>query len=139
MTNDFANWLVQNELTEAFTTAAGDSLFTNVKKLFGVIKKYGELGVHSFYLDDIIEVKTYDDEHLVVEWNRFSSWRMYPMSNRYSTNEIFMIIRLKDQTSLRLQFFRGTNGNIPRGTSGHADWINYAYQLTQRVVALASK
>ena len=42
MNTDFNNWLLQNGLTEVFTTYAKDTFYVNVAKKFGVLKKNGE-------------------------------------------------------------------------------------------------
>ena len=133
MTNDFSEWLNQNGLVEAFTTQAGDSLYTNLQKKFGVIRRAGEFGVQSFYLDDVVGFKVYDDENLVVEWDCMTTWRILPRSTRYSTNEVYMQIRLKNQYVFRLQIFRAVNRNVERDTNDHVSLYNYACQLAQIV------
>ena len=133
MTNEFSNWLSQNGLTEAFTTPAGDTLYINKQKKFGVLKKSGEYGVVSFYLDDIIEFRTYDDEKLIAEWNALSTWRILERYTRFSTNEVYVKIKLKNQTVLKLQIFLGTNGNIDRDSIDHKNLFNYACQISQFV------
>ncbi len=139
MTNDFANWLAQNGLVEAFTTSAGDALYTNREMGFGVLKNLGDYSVHSFYLDDIIEFKTYDDEHIVAEWNCMSTWRVYPRSTSHSTNEVYMKIRFRNMLEVRLQIFRATHGNISRSSYDHVNLINYACQISQIVYNCANK
>ncbi len=136
--NDFSCWLAQHGLTEAFTTAAGDSLYVNREKFFGVIRKRGEYGAHSFYLDDIIEFKTYDDENLIVEWNTASSWRLSDRSTRFSTNEVYMKIRFKNQQVLKLQIFNSVRGNVKRDTNEHIALLNYACQISQIVYNCAT-
>lgn len=138
MTNDFANWLAQNGLVEAFTTTAGDALFVNLQKRFGVLKKCNDYGAQSFYLDDIFSIQTKDDEHLVAEWNRMTGWRTGERSTRYSTNEVYIIIRFANQTQVKLQVFHGTKGNISRDTYDHANLYNYACQLTQILYSFAT-
>lgn len=138
MTNEFSNWLSQNGLTEAFTTNAGDTLYTNRDKKFGVLRKNGEYGVQSFYLDDIIDFKTYDDENLIAEWNYMTSWRVLERCTRFSTNEVYMNIRLKNQQVLKLQIFRGTNGNIKRDSNDHVNLFNYACQISQIIYNCAT-
>lgn len=137
ISNEFANWLNQNGLVEAFTTGAGDTLFVNHEKRFGVLRKNGEYGIQSFYLDDIIEVRTYDDENLVVDWNRMSSWRVMERSTRFSTNEVYMNVRMSNQLTLKIQIFRGVNGNVKRNTNDHINLLNYACQLSHIVYSLA--
>ena len=138
MTNEFSNWLIQNGLSEAFTTNAGDTLYTNKAKKFGVLRKNGEYGVQSFYLDDIVEFKTYDDEKLIAEWNSMTSWRVLERSTRFSTNEVYMNIKLKNQQVLKLQIFRGTNGNIKRDSNDHINLFNYACQISQIIYNCAN-
>ncbi len=134
MANDFATWLVENGLKEAFTTSAGDTLYFNMTKRFGVLKKKDEMGVQSFYLDDIIEIQTYDDENLVFDWNScMSAWRILPRNTRFSTNEVYMNIRLQNQLVLRLQIFRAAKKNVERKSNDHVNLLNYACQLSQIV------
>ncbi|MBE6923610.1 MAG: hypothetical protein E7466_00010 [Ruminococcaceae bacterium] len=133
MPHDFNQWLVKHNLREVFTTSAGDSLYVNMEKRFAVLKRFGEYGAQSFFLDDIMELKTYDDENQICEWSFYTSWRVLNRSTRFSTNEVYMNIRLKNQLVLRLQIFRGVNGNIKRDTPEHVNMFNYAYQLTQVV------
>lgn len=133
MTNEFANWLVENGLEELITTNAGDTLYINRDKKFGVLKKHGELNVNSFYLDDIVEIKTYDDEHPVAEWSCMSPLFAHERSTRHSANEVYMKIRMKNQSVLRLQIFRATKGNIPRDSNGHVNLIGYSVQVTRMV------
>ncbi|MBQ8038842.1 MAG: hypothetical protein IJ274_03055 [Lachnospiraceae bacterium] len=134
MAADFSTWLAENGLVETFTTNAGDTLYTNMEKKFGVLKKNGESGVQSFYLDDVIEIKTFDDEHLVLEWNScMTSWRVMERSTRFSTNEVYMDIRLQNQLVLRIQIFKGTKNNIKRQSNEHVNLLNYACQLSQIV------
>lgn len=139
MTNAFSNWLSENGLREVFTTHAGDTFYVNKERKIGVLKKGNgfnpqavyQYDVQSFYLDDIIEFKTYDDENLLTEWNRMMSMRAYAHSTRYSTNEIYINIRFKNRLDLKLQIFRGTRGNIKRNTRDHINMLNYAYKLSQ--------
>ena len=138
MTNDFSSWLLQHGLSEAFTTQAGDTLYTNKEKKFGVLRKKGEYGVRSFYLDDIIEYKTYDDEKLITEWNCMTSWRVMERSTRFSTNEVYMNIKLRDQQVLKLQIFRATHGNVERDSIGHVNLFNYACQISQIIYNCAT-
>ena len=131
MTNDFSFWLAQNGLSEILTTAAGDSMYVNREKLFGVIRKRGEYAAHSFYLDDIVECKTYDDENLIVEWSKTTPWTLSERSIRYSTSQVFMKIRFRNNQILKLQIFLGTEGNIKRNTEKHIALLNYACQVSQ--------
>ena len=136
MMDHFSVWLAQNGLTELFTTPAGDSMYINHKKQFGVIRKMGEYAAQSFYLDDIIECKTYDDEYMIAEWGIGMPWKLYERSTRYTTNQVYMNIRFKNSTVLKLQLFRGTNGNIKRDTNQHIDLLNYACRITQAVISI---
>lgn len=138
MTKEFSDWLAKYGLTEAFTTQAGDTLYTNVQKKFGVLKKSGEYGVRSFYLDDITGFKVFDDENLVVDWNYATTWRALSRSTSFSTNEVYMNIRLKDQSVIQLQIFKAVNGNISRSSHVHADLYNYACQIAQIVYNCAN-
>lgn len=131
MMDQFYNWLAQNNLSEAFTTSAGDSLYVNREKMFGVIYKMGELGAHSFYFDDIVECKMYDDNHLIADWSSTAPWQLYNRSTRHSTKQLYMNIRFKDNHSLRLQIFRSTNGNVIRGSLTHINLLNYGCQIAQ--------
>lgn len=139
MTNDFANWLYQNGLVEAFTTSAGDTLYVNQEKKFCVIRKYGEYNVQSFYFSDMVEFKTCDDEKTIAEWNCCtSSWRISERSTRFSTNEVYMEIRLRNQLVIKLQLFRATKGNISRNSINHVNLFNYACQISQIVYNFAT-
>ena len=138
MANDFQEWLNQYGLVEAFTTQAGDTLYTNRQKKFGVLRKKGEYGVQSFYLDDIVGLNVYDDENLIVEWDCLSSLRALPRSTRFSTNEVYMEIRLKNQFIIRLQIFRAVNDNISRDSNDHVRLYSYACQLAQIVYNCAT-
>ena len=138
MLNDFAAWLAHHGLKEIFTTNAGDSLYVNKEQGFGVIRKKGEYGTHSFYLDDIVGFQTYDDENLIINWSCTSSWTVSQRSTRYSTNEVFMKIRFKDQTILKLQIFHGIHGNITRNTSEHINLLNYACRISQVILNCAT-
>lgn len=134
MANDFATWLEENGLKEVFTTSAGDTLYFNMTKRFGVLKKKNEMGVQSFYLDDIIEIQTYDDENLVLDWNScMSAWRVMPRNTRFSTNEVYMNIRLQNQLVLRIQIFKAAKKNVERKSNDHVNLLNYACQLSQIV------
>ncbi|MBQ4611965.1 MAG: hypothetical protein IJB26_00285 [Clostridia bacterium] len=140
MNNEFQIWLEQNGLTEAFTTSAGDALYVNRDKKFGVLRKHGEYGVHSFYLDDIIEFKTYDDENPVAEWSAYhdANWRLYERSTRFSTNEVYVNLRLRNQLVLKIQLFVGTTGNIRRDSYNHVNLYNYACQISHLLYNLAN-
>ena len=134
MATDFSSWLVENGLTEAFTTTAGDTLYLNMSKKFGVLKRKNEMGVQSFFLKDIIEIQTYDDENLVYDWNTcMSAWRVMPRNTRFSTNEVYMNIRLQNQIVLRVQIFKAVKKNIERQSNDHVNLLNYACQLSQIV------
>lgn len=133
MNNDFMNWLAANGLTQLFTTNAGDTLYVNLEKKLGVLHKYGEYGAQSFFLNDIIEFRTYDDEHLVSEWNCMMPWRVLQRATGYSTNEVYINIRMRNQLMLKLQIFRGVNGNIRRSSNDHWYMFNYACQLSQKL------
>ena len=131
--NEFSIWLKENGLIETITTSAGDSFYTNLEKHFGVIRKNGEYGVNSFYLDDVLEIRTYDDENLIMEWTCTSSSFWHQRSTRFSTNEVYMKIKLKNQLELKFQIFRATNGNISRNSNVHVDLFNYACQVSQLI------
>ena len=133
----FAEWLAQHELTEAFTTAAGDALFVNVEKKFGVLKKNGNYNVQSFYLDDVTEIRTYDDEHLLLDWTTATALNVHPRSEHHSSNELYMRLRLKNHFEMKLQIFRAGVKNVPRESNEHVNLCNYAYRLTQTVRDLA--
>ena len=133
MTKEFADWLNQYELKEAFTTQAGDTLFTNLEKKFGVLRKKGEYMVQSFYLDDIMSFKVYDDENLIVEWDYMSSMRALSRNTRFSTNEVYMDLVRRNQSVIRIQIFRAVNGNISRSSTEHVGLYNYACQIAQVV------
>ena len=133
MTNEFSYWLAQNGLSEVFTTSAGDSMYVNRDKRFGVIRKRGEYAAHSFYLDDVVECRTFDDENLVLEWSKTTPWRLLERSTRFSTNQVFMNIRFSNNQVLKLEIFRGVNGNVKRNTGNHIDLLNYACQISQIV------
>ena len=51
MQNEFSDWLAQNNLTEVFTTNAGDTLYVNSEKRFAVLKKSGTYTTQAFYFD----------------------------------------------------------------------------------------
>ncbi len=129
--SDFSGWLSQNGLTEAFTTGAGDTLYTNVEKLFGVLKKANQYGVASFYLDNIVGFQTFDDEHIVAAWDGVGVWRYFGRNTNYSTNEVYMMLYLKNQQPLKLQLFRGTHGNIRRDSIEHMRLFDYACQMSE--------
>ncbi len=131
MTNEFSQWLADNGLEELITTNAGDTIYINRGKKFGVLKRHGELNVNSFYLDDIVEIKTYDDEHLVAEWSCMSPLFTHERSTRHSANEVYMKIRMKNQFVLKVRIFRAKSGNIPRNSNGHVNLIGYSVQVTR--------
>lgn len=133
MDHHFSQWLESNGLTTAFVTHAGDGFYTNKTKGHGVIRKKGEYGAQSFYLDDIIGFQVYDDENLVTEWNVGSSWRIMPRCTRHSTNEVYMKLFMKNHSVIKLQIFRATMGNIDRRSSNHVDLLNYSCQIAQIV------
>ena len=133
MTQEFSNWLAQNGLTEAFTTHAGDTLYVNKAKKFGVLRKNGEYGIKSFYLDDIVEIKTYDERRLIVSWDRLNSWTVTERSTRHSTSSVVMNITLRSQEVLKIQIFKATYGKIARNSSNYVNLLNYACQLSQIV------
>ena len=138
MTNQFSDWLAKYDLSTVFITNAGDGFYANKEKMFGVIQKNGEFGVHSFYLDDIVGFQTYDDEKLVTEWNTTTSWRILPRNTSYSTNEVYMKIFLRNGVVLRLQIFRATHGNIRRDSADHVNLLNYACQISQIIYNYAN-
>lgn len=133
MNYDFMNWLAANGLTQLFTTNAGDTLYVNVEKNLGVLHKYGEFGAQSFFLSDVIEFRTFDDEHLVSEWNCMMAWRVLPRATSHSSNEFYINLRMRNQLMLRIQIFRGVRGNIERSSNDHWYMFNYACQLSQKL------
>ncbi len=140
MTNDFYNWLAKNGLTELFTTRARDSLYVNTAKGFFVVRKDGEFGVSTYYLGDIMGVRVTDDEHTLVEWDRFASWKVHPRSERYSCSGIKMTLYLNNGTSIALWLFnsRIEGKKIPRTSNEHVDMCNYACNLAQSLVSCCS-
>lgn len=136
---EFNNWLIQNGLTESFTTNAGDSFFTNMEKRFGVIKKADNYNVQSFYLDDIIEFKTLDERKVLYEWGRNSIWRTYDRISHHSTSNVYMKIWLRNGQTLIVQIFRATNGNISRSSNDYINLINYAGLLSQIIYNCANR
>ena len=133
MTNDFSAWIAQNNLQEVFTTAAGDTLYVNRATKLGVLRKYGEARVHTFYLSDVTEFKTYDDEHLVTDWNRMTSWNILQRSTIYSSSEMYMLLRFSNQLVLKIQIFKATDRKIKRNSEYHISMFNYACRLSQVV------
>lgn len=133
----FTSWLAENGLSEVFTTPAGDSFYANTLKKFGVLRKLSENGVRSFYLDDIIDIQTFDDENQIAHWNYYNNMMVLPLSTRFSTNEVFIKITLRNQMVLKLQVFHGTRGNISRNTQEHIQMMNYACSLTRALSDLA--
>ena len=137
MEHHFSQWLESNDLTTAFVTHAGDGFYTNKAKGHGVIRKKGEYGIQSFYLDDIVGFQVYDDENLVTEWYVNSSWRIMPRCTHHSTSEVYMKLHMKNRSVLRLQIFRATRGNVNRNSSNHVDLMNYACQIAQIIYSFA--
>lgn len=133
MTNEFMNWLAANGLSEVFTTHAGDVFYTNPQSKLGVILNRKTGNVQSFYLTDIIEIRTYDDENLVVEWNLATPFRVGRRSTRYSSNEVYMKIRLRSSLEIRLQVFKATGKNIKRDSPQHVNLFNYSTQISSIV------
>ena len=138
MMQEFSYWLARHGLVEVFTTSDGDSMYVNREKMFGVIRKRGEYAAHSFYLDDIIEFKTYDDENLIVEWSTTSPWNLRERSTRFTTNEVYMKIRFRNGQCIKLQIFRAYDGNIKRNTNEHIDLLNYACRISHIVFQCAT-
>ena len=138
MNNDFSAWLDQNGLTKAFRTQAGDTLYKNIDKMFGVLVKAGSFNVKSFYLDDVVGFRVRDDENTLFEWSVFSGWRNMPRRTHYSTSEIEMIITLRDGTKLKLQIFRAAGEKVRRDSEEHVALCNYASQIAQAVQTLAT-
>ncbi len=139
MSNDFNIWLVENGLQEAFTTNAGDALYINLVKRFGVLKKSDNYNVQSFYLDDIAEFRTYDDKRLIADWSSLGSWKTYERSTRFSTNNVHMKIFLKNGQILNIQIFGTTQGKIVRASSDYVNLYNYAILLSQIVYNCANR
>lgn len=139
MNNDFNNWLAENGLQVAFTTSAGDTLYTNMQKRFGVLKKADNYNVQSFYLDDIVEFRTYDDKRLIVDWGVYRAWKTYDMSTRYSTNNVYMKIFLRNGLILPVQIFCAANGNILRSSNDYINLYNYSILLSQIVYNCANR
>ena len=138
MTDQFSDWLAQHGLSTVFVTNAGDGFYANREKMFGVIRKNGEYGVHSFYLDDIVGFQTYDDEKLVTEWHTTTTWRVLPKSNSYSTNEVYMKLFMRNGSVLKLQIFQAKQGNVKRNSTDHVNLLNYACQLSQIIYNYAN-
>ncbi len=130
MTGDFQNWLAQNGLTPVFTTTAGDTLYVSYVQRFAFLQKYGTVGGQSFFLHDIVEVQTFDDENLMATWNRMMPFQVMPRSTSHSTNEVYMKIRLSNNQILKVQIFKAVHGNIERDSISHANLCNYACQLS---------
>ena len=135
MSTDFNTWLAENGLALLFTTITGDSFYVNREKRFGVVRTVGTYSVQSFYLDDIIEIKTKDDEKLVYEWTTNTGWKIPQRSTSHSTNEVYMKLRMKNTGDIRLQIFKATGRNVERNTYEHANLINYACQISHAVFA----
>lgn len=131
MEQAFNQWLESNGLVKVFTTNAGDTFYANKQKKFGVLRKNGSYYVDSFYFDEILEFRTYDDENLLTEWSLYlPNIRSLPKSNRHSTNEVYITFQLSNGRKLRLQVFKAVFSNISRDSQNHADLMNYAYQLS---------
>lgn len=139
MSIEFKQWLEQNNLTEVFTTNAGDSLYVNKEKKYVVLKKKGEYSTQAFYLNDIVEFNTYDDEKLVSNWIRGISGGTNTRSTSFSTNEVYMKIKLRNGLIIRLQIFKASGRNIPRNSSAHINLFMYACQISQSIYDLATK
>ena len=139
MHNDFSQWIEANNLSEVVTTQAGDSLYVNREKKYLVIKKAGSYNTQAFYLDDIIEFNTYDDEKLICNWIRDITGSTNQRSTSFSTNEDYMKIRLKNQTILRFQIFKAVNGNIERNSQSHVNLFSYACKISQAIYDLTTK
>ncbi len=131
MLNEFRKWLDDNGLKEEFTTLYGDSFYTNRAKQFGVLRQKDVFEVKSFYLDDIIEIKAYDDENLVAEWNCISALRFSQRNTHHSTNEMYVKIRLRDQSVLKIQIFKAAGQNIQRHSDNHVRLYNYICQISR--------
>ena len=133
VSSEFADWLVRYGLTEVFTTVSGDAFYVNKDKRYAVIKRKNQQGVYSFYLDDVLEFRTYDDEKLIAEWNRTTSWHVMERPKGFSTNEVKMRIFLKDSHMVDLQIFKGLRSNISRDSADHVRLFNYACHISQVV------
>lgn len=132
MEQAFSKWLEDNGLVKVFTTNAGDSFYANREKKFGVIRNGAGYSVLSFYFEDILGIRTFDDENLLCEWSLYMpTLRYLPKSNSHSTNEINMRIQMSNGVEYRIQIFRATYGNIRRDSATHVDLVNYAAQITQ--------
>ncbi|MBR5135362.1 MAG: hypothetical protein IKV35_07165, partial [Clostridia bacterium] len=88
-------------------------------------------GVQSFYLNDIIEFKTKDDEKTIAHYSGLGAVQFFPRATSHSTNEVYTEIRFRNQSVLKLQVFRATGDNISRATQNHVNLYNYACQLSQ--------
>lgn len=130
MTGDFQHWLAQNGLTPVFTTSAGDTLYASYTQRFAFLQKYGMVGGQSFFLHDVVEVQTFDDENMVATWNRMMPFQMMPRSTSHSSNEVYMKIRLSNYQIIKVQIFKATHDNIERDSIAHANLYNYACQLS---------
>ncbi len=131
MTADFQKWLNENNLEHLFTTPAGDSFWANREKKFGVLQRNGEIGASSFYLDDIMEITTYDDENTLVHWSSISPWRVMPRQTIHSSYQFYTMIKLKNQLELRIQIYRSTDRNVVRNSDEFHNIANYALQISQ--------
>ena len=131
MDASFAKWLEQNGLVLAFCTSAGDCVYVNRQKRFGVLEKFDERGVQSFYLDDVVLFETRDDEKLIARWAKNGIWSVEPKSERYSTNEMYICFQLADGKTLRLQLFRAADRNVERDSEAHKRLYRYACNSSQ--------
>ncbi len=139
MNADFSQWLQQNGLQEVFTTSVGDRFYVNTEKKFGVLKKQGEYGAYSFYLDDIVSFETYDDEILVEEWNRAGIWRAPERATHHSTCEVNLILGLKTGQKFKIRLFRAMGENVKRNSREHADLHYYARRIGYAIYTYATK
>ena len=127
----FAKWLEQNDLILALCTSAGDCVYVNRQKRFGVLEKFEERGVQSFYLDDIVAFETRDDEKMIARWEKNGAWGVEPKSDRHSTNEMCMNLRLVDGKKLTVQLFKAAERNVERDSEGHRRLYRYACNSSQ--------
>lgn len=139
MQNSFSEWLENNNLTEVFTTNAGDTVYANKEKRFAVIKKAGEYTTRAFYFDDVIGFDTKDDEKLISNWIRGISGGTNRRSTSHSTSEVYMEIKLKDNSKIKLQIFKAKGKNIERDSQTHVNLFVYACQVSQSFYDLITK
>lgn len=131
MDASFAKWLEQNGLVLAFCTSAGDCVYVNRQKGFGVLEKFDERGAQSFYLEDVVAFETRDDEKLVARWERNGTWGVEPRADKHSTNEMYLCLRLADGKVLKVQLFRAAAHNVERATEAHQRLYRYACNSSQ--------